>query len=111
MKKNLKKSLSLFLAVLMMLSCWVWVAPEKAEAAAPNSYDVTVDYKVYNGSWGDDKPDKLIVEVWYISGNGTGSESTTTDRQEWTSGFPGEGSSSSVTNTVTGGWPSRVYIE
>ena len=109
--KQAKKSFSLFLAVLMLMSCWVWVAPEKAEAAAPNSYDVTVDYKVYNGSWGDDKPDKLIVEVWYISGNGTGSESTTTDRQEWTSGFPGEGSSSSVTNTVTGGWPSRVYIE
>ena len=33
MKKQLKKSLSLFLAVLMMLSCWVWVAPQKAEAA------------------------------------------------------------------------------
>lgn len=42
MKKNLKKSLSLFLAVLMMLSCWVWVAPEKVEAA----YNVSDNYKV-----------------------------------------------------------------
>ncbi len=32
-KLQAKKSLSLFLAVLMLLSCWVWVAPEKAEAA------------------------------------------------------------------------------
>ncbi len=34
MKNQIKKSLSLFLAVLMVLSCWVWVAPEKAEAIA-----------------------------------------------------------------------------
>ena len=27
-----KKSLSLFLAVLMLLSCWVWIAPERAAA-------------------------------------------------------------------------------
>ena len=34
MKKNyIKKSLSLVMAVLMVLSCWVWIAPEHAEAA------------------------------------------------------------------------------
>jgi hypothetical protein len=33
MKTQLKKSLSLFLAVLMILSCWVWVAPTEADAA------------------------------------------------------------------------------
>lgn len=32
--KKIKKGLSLFLAVLMVLSAWVWVAPEKAEAAS-----------------------------------------------------------------------------
>lgn len=42
MKKQLKKSLSLFLAVLMLMTCWVWVAPEKAEAGAPGNYDVVV---------------------------------------------------------------------
>ena len=31
MKKQIKKSLSLFLAVLMLMTSWVWVAPEKAE--------------------------------------------------------------------------------
>lgn len=33
MKTQIKKSISLFLAVLMVLSCWVWVAPQEAEAA------------------------------------------------------------------------------
>lgn len=33
LKLQAKKSMSLFLAVLMLLSCWVWMAPEKAEAA------------------------------------------------------------------------------
>ncbi|MBR5437582.1 MAG: InlB B-repeat-containing protein, partial [Clostridia bacterium] len=32
MKNQIKKSLSLFMAVMMLLSCWVWVAPEKASA-------------------------------------------------------------------------------
>lgn len=111
MKKQLKKSLSLFLAVLMLMTCWVWVAPQKAEAGAPGSYDVTVEYNVYNGSWGDDNPDEMKVEAWYIPGNGTGTESTTTVSKVWNSGFPGEGNSSSLTLNVPGGWPSRVYIE
>ena len=33
MKKQLKKSLSLFLAVLMLMTSWVWIAPTKADAA------------------------------------------------------------------------------
>lgn len=34
-KKHLgKKTLSVFLAVMMLMTCWVWVAPEKASAAA-----------------------------------------------------------------------------
>ena len=40
MKKYLftqaKKSLSLMMAILMLLSCWVWVAPTEAEAADQN---------------------------------------------------------------------------
>lgn len=46
--KTLKKSLSLFMAVLMLLSCWVWVAPQKAEAGAPTNYDVTIKGTVNN---------------------------------------------------------------
>ena len=47
MKKQFKKSLSLFLAVLMMLSCWVWVAPQKAEAGL-TGYTVTIIGNVGN---------------------------------------------------------------
>ena len=47
MKKYFKKSISLFLAVLMLMSCWVWVAPEKAEAAY-TGYTVTITYEVYH---------------------------------------------------------------
>ncbi|MCQ2462046.1 MAG: InlB B-repeat-containing protein, partial [Clostridia bacterium] len=32
--KNVKKALSIFLSVLMILSCWVWVAPDKASASS-----------------------------------------------------------------------------
>ena len=41
MKKTLrtgKKVLSVFLAVLMVLTAWVFVAPEKAEAATAGKY-------------------------------------------------------------------------
>ena len=51
--KQTKKSISLFLAVLMVLSCWVWVAPEKAEAAkfTPlTQYTVKVKWTVSNTS-------------------------------------------------------------
>ncbi len=55
MKKNLfkygKKSLSLFLTVMMLLSCWVWVAPTQAEAVltAPGVSDV-VGVPAMNGT-------------------------------------------------------------
>ncbi len=43
MKKNLfKKSMSVFLSMLMLMTCWVWVAPTKAEAAT--SVDVTTSF-------------------------------------------------------------------
>lgn len=49
MKKYLilqaKKSMSLFLAVLMLLSCWVWVAPDEAKKAEAGSSSATT-YKV-----------------------------------------------------------------
>lgn len=49
MKKQMKKGLSLIMAVLMVMSCWVWVAPTKAEAAASVYY-----VKVY---WAADNTD------------------------------------------------------
>lgn len=40
--RTFKKSLSVFLSVLMLMTCWVWVAPEKAEAAT--SVGVTTSF-------------------------------------------------------------------
>lgn len=45
LKLQAKKSLSLLLAVLMLMSCWVWVAPTEAEAADGQYY---VKYYVSN---------------------------------------------------------------
>ena len=48
-KKHLtyaKKTLSVFLTVLMLMSAWVWVAPEKASAASAVEYPLSVT--VYN---------------------------------------------------------------
>ncbi|MBQ7117164.1 MAG: InlB B-repeat-containing protein [Clostridia bacterium] len=49
MKKQIKKSLSLFMAVMMLLSCWVWVAPEKAEAGnitVKQEYEVEIAWNI-----------------------------------------------------------------
>jgi len=53
MKNNLfKKSMAVFLSVLMILSCWVWVAPTEAEAAATTA-NVTTSFTLSpNGTRG-----------------------------------------------------------
>lgn len=46
MKNQFKKSISLVMAVLMVLSCWVWVAPTKASAVDGDvNGDGVLDYK------------------------------------------------------------------
>ncbi len=71
MKNQLKKSLSLIMAVLMVLSCWVWVAPTKAEAAS-NNYTVTIGYNVTNKC--EDGYAELHLRIAYKTNNGTSSE-------------------------------------
>ena len=75
MKTQIKKSISLFLAVLMVLSCWVWVAPEKAEAA---SIDLETEYKV-TVEWqlADRKGNYTGGNIKYktVDNNGWGNES------------------------------------
>ena len=73
MKNQLKKSFSLFLAVLMLMSCWVWVAPEKAEAAAPNNYTVELNFTVSDACNGGE----VRADVTHVANNGTGSATTT----------------------------------
>lgn len=67
MKNQLKKSLSLLMAVLMILSCWVWVAPEKASAAG--TYSVSFDFYVENQAT-DGGHIYLYYHPWKADGSG-----------------------------------------
>ena len=89
MKTLFKKSISLFLTVLMLLSCWVWVAPDKAEAVAASTstsdactsitpvdkYTVKLGFTLNNNyEWGDEA--YVRYRIWYIPNNGTGTPTT-----------------------------------
>ncbi len=52
-KTYAKKSLSLFMAVMMLLSCWVWIAPQKAEAAV-GEYTITIKWNLNYNNIKDD---------------------------------------------------------
>ncbi len=78
MKNLFKKSVSIFLAVLMILSCWVWVAPEKAKVSAATitpaeNYKVTVGFNLKDRT---SKGGTFYAKVWYKTANGTGSSSS-----------------------------------
>ena len=72
MKKYFRKSLSLMMAALMLLSCWVFFAPE-AEAVNSGTYywRVRVDSGNNTGGW-----DKGAWVVYGKPNNGKGSETT-----------------------------------
>lgn len=70
MKKYFKKSLSLFMAALMLMSCWVFFAPTKAEAASAGSYKWKVTlYVEEDYDW---KHDAQYISVGYYTNNGYG---------------------------------------
>ena len=76
MKKTLrtgKKALSVFMAALMVLTAWVFFAPEKAEAATAGKYRIA--FAVYDNDNGSNGIDKLTVKYKYKTNNGTGTES------------------------------------
>ena len=86
MKKQIKKSLSLMLAVLMVLSCWVWVAPTKAEAAA-GYYPLKLGVTVSNAA--DNNKSLVGFKVDYITNNGTGTAVTNSiEKQFYASDYP-----------------------
>ncbi|MCI6772338.1 MAG: hypothetical protein MR567_10300, partial [Oscillospiraceae bacterium] len=69
-KRLCKKALSLFLTVVMLMTCWVFVAPEKA-AAGQTSYKWKVQLKVRDSY--DWKHNAMNVYVDYYTNNGYGS--------------------------------------
>ncbi len=106
MKKQIKKGLSLIMAVLMVLSCWVWVAPSEAEAIGSNAsvYYFCIDYSMQ----GTGKTDTNSIEITYKTNNGTGSEGVATiKRKNESSGETGTflDTSTDGLHTVTGSLP------
>ncbi len=72
MKQKAKKSLALFLTVLMLMTSWVFVAPNKASAVNSGTYYWRVRVNSSNDTGGWD------YGRWYVKGkanNGKGSES------------------------------------
>lgn len=80
-----KKTLSVFLAVLMVLTAWVWVAPQKASAAAGSNgkYSVKITWEVleagnfeadYNNK--SEVNDSVGMTIYYALDNGRGSSGT-----------------------------------
>lgn len=90
MKKQLKKSLSLFLAVLMVLSCWVWVAPQKASADNDNTTgQYYVKAKVYVDTYCDAAYGNFYLS--WTTNNGTGSNTSLTKVKTLSAGTFGSG--------------------
>lgn len=65
--KRFKKALSVFLSILMIMSAWVWVAPEKAEAVSGTVYGAPALNEILNKIANDttgayEKPDYSEAE-------------------------------------------------
>ena len=86
MKKNyFKKSLSLIMTVLMLMSCWVFVAPTDAEAAALVSATETYNKSMLNEINASVDYNVNTTGNYYkfkIYGNGDDGNDNTTARQQ-----------------------------
>lgn len=74
--KQTKKAFSLFLAVVMLMSCWVWIAPEEAKVAQAaeidtvDTYVIEIDYEIKNQNYTGGN-----IKFKYVSNYGYGTES------------------------------------
>ena len=101
--KGGKRVLSVFLSVLMLLTAWVFVAPEKAEAAAGN-YTISVDGICENDAYASG----MEVKVYYKPNNGTGTETSTTIYSR-SDNFTWDGTGNDDRwNVSIGGFPTKV---
>lgn len=86
MKKFLrtgKKALSVFMAVMMVMTAWVFFEPMKAEAATAGTYDYAVRIQTTNSvDVGDNK--SLTITLDYKKDNGTGSAASTSQNVSYT---------------------------
>lgn len=100
MKNQLKKSLSFLMAVLMILSCWVWVAPDKAEAAL-SKYTFTVTWNSDNACNGG----KANFTFYYPDGTNSSWSCSKMLSED-------EGQGNGVTqSTDLDKWPNKISFE
>lgn len=86
MKKILKRNLSVLLAVFMLLSCWVFVAPEQAKAIVDQEmYEISVFVNIKNENDRDDN----YYTITYIRPNGTTGSVKKTRAAQKSSGVSG----------------------
>ena len=110
MKKTLrtgKKVCSVFLAVLMVLTAWVFVAPEKAEAATAGKYYYKVTFQVT-----DDMDNVQMKSTLYGRGNnGTSGSEVTIATKNYTSDTKFSGTMTIMEGTTDAGvFPTRFHI-
>ncbi len=77
-KTNLKKALSVFLSVLMILSCWVWVAPHDHTHIEANAALSSVKISVPDTIYLEPKTGTSTVGQYYTNNNSDGTASATT---------------------------------
>ena len=104
MKKEFKKSLSLFLAVIMLLSCWVWVEPQKAMAAGP-SYNLKLRITVSGSGRGGNC--KIYYHPW--KSDGTLDTSTYTEYSDTGNAFVSMFYGDDTYEADIPGFPARIY--
>ncbi|MBQ3431894.1 MAG: hypothetical protein IJG23_03825, partial [Clostridia bacterium] len=107
-KSIFKRELSLVLVVLILLSCWVFVAPTKSEAATAGTYDFK--FVIYDNENGCNCTSNHTIKYKYKSNNGTGTESgeqTLTGSKNMKSS--GESNGWSTTASNVGGFITYVY--
>lgn len=110
-KKRLwKKVLSLFLTVVMLMTCWVFFAPTKADAASAGSYTVKVSINVSNKADSQENIEDSYYKITYKTNNGKGTQTTMTYslKNNWTSCLNSTGSKT-ITISVPG-FPSSIYV-
>lgn len=110
MKKYLKKSLSTFLALLMVFTSLVFVAPEvvpEAEAAGSYSYSVSVARDKNGG--GSDSPAYIRVYYYPINADGTLDKSNTNLYNNHDLSKVTSNAYVNYTGTVSG-WPYKVVV-
>ena len=111
MKKFLKagkKTLSVIMAIMMVLTAWVWVAPTEASAATAGTYDVKVRIQTTDSvDVGDDKNLELTLNFKKDNGTGDADKKTNSVSYTWA-----ENDNADNTWTINGlnGYPTSFSV-